>query len=127
MGYWGHEPKDGDQPLDKFSTKVGVPVLKSLAEYGREKLSATDEMWTRVGVVQIALEAGLPVPWQLTKTVIKDIERLLADDRFLATWDDPDQLVGHAEDFQGLLRDLLASQDHQFKRSGVPKSITFYQ
>lgn len=113
MGHWGYEPNQGDNALDDWYD-VQFNMAKSLDRFYRYNPDPQDAgtVWSRLGVIQSALESNL---WVLKSTVvaaISDCDDLLGDEDFLKSWRNPGLAREAVTELRRVFEDLLRSSDH---------------
>jgi DNA mismatch repair ATPase MutS len=78
MRYMGAQPRDGDTPAERFAEFESV-MKANLELWFAAKLESRDDIWARLGMLQIYLEHGLTVTLRTVLRAIKDCERLEAE------------------------------------------------
>lgn len=78
MRYQGAQPREGDLPTELFDDLEQV-MKANLELWFGAKLASRDDVWARLGALQIYLEHGLTVSLRTLVRAIKDCERLEAE------------------------------------------------
>ena len=84
MKYHGAQPCQGDLPHERFSELEQV-MKTSLELWFSLKLESVDDVWARLGALQIYLEHGLTATLLTIIRAVKDCERL-EDRSYASEW-----------------------------------------
>lgn len=84
MKYMGAQPRDGDTPNERFSEFESV-MKANLELWLSAKLESLDDVWARLGMLQIYLERGLTVTLRTVLRAIQDCERL-EEESYAVEW-----------------------------------------
>lgn len=120
MGSWGYEPSAGDSPHDMLfpladdAAATLVRAFKgghapwrwcsSRKRPGEKHLPDPWFLWARLGVVQLMSEKWqIPIPLEVAKQCLADIEDAAKDAEFVANWRDPREFMAMARSMWGWL------------------------
>jgi len=112
MGAWGEQPKQNDSTGDLFDDVTAHAAYSVNKLFKKTKNVATDDRWTRLGVLQKVVE-GMPAIIGDLHDTLKyaahvDIELVLEDERWIAEWRTPKKTVAALKRFRARLeRELL--------------------
>jgi len=84
MKYHGAQPRDGDLPTELFGELEQV-MKANLELWFGAKLASKDDIWARLGALQIYLEHGLTVSLRTLVRATRDCERLEVED-YASEW-----------------------------------------
>jgi hypothetical protein len=113
MGAWGYEPKGNDSSGDLFDD-VPVGSAKAMDKIYRARRIDSWKRWERLGALQMFIE-GLPAAIRFLNASTfyeaeDDIVALLGDDRWLADWKLPSEVVANLKKFSKVIKQIRSKR-----------------
>ena len=87
MGAWGEEPKDNDATWDLWGLCCDAINVVVQAQLGT--MTDVQGDFEQAGLIQLLLEKGVPVRWELVEIAAKHLRAALTDKKWIARWRSP--------------------------------------